>query len=73
MVVEHGIDRRVGLHQDETRPGCIKKGYVPARDRGQMPAADDLHVAPRASRNVAHGDAEVDHGSDRNRLTSPGC
>src|SRR5712672_3349124 len=28
MVVEQGIDRRVALHQDEARPGCIKESHV---------------------------------------------
>src|SRR5882757_6238653 len=71
MVFEHEIDRRVAFHQDETRPGCIKKGHVPARHRGQMLAADNLSIEARAPRDVAHGNTEMGNGLDRNHVTLP--
>jgi hypothetical protein len=37
MVFEHRVDRSVALHQDEARPGCIKKGHVPIQRGGQVP------------------------------------
>src|SRR5712672_3961738 len=71
MVVEHGIDRRDALHQDEADPSRIEEGHVPARNGGQMVTADNFCVKPRASRDVAHGDAEMGNGLDRNHVTLP--
>src|SRR5712671_3653380 len=71
MVVEHGIDRRVALHQDEADPSRIEEGHVRARNGGQMVTADNFCVKPRASRDVAHGDAEMGNGLDRNHVTLP--
>src|SRR5712671_4596760 len=71
MVVEHRIDRRVALYQDEADPSAIEEGHVPARNGGQMVTADNLRVKPRASRDVAHGNAEMGNGFDRNHVTLP--
>src|ERR1700736_4064480 len=71
MIVGHGIDRRVALHQDEASPGCVEEHHMPVWCGGQMPAADDLRVELGAFRNVAHGNAEVSNRLDRNHLTSP--
>src|SRR3984893_13520215 len=54
MVVEHGIDRQVALHQDEARPGCIKEGQVrrqclpPRAPHGDNPALGLLPSNPSA-------------------------
>src|SRR5712671_4878139 len=71
IVFEHEIDRRVALHQDKTRPGCIKKGHVPARHSRQMLAPDNLRIEARAPRDVAHGAAEMGNGLDCNHPTLP--
>src|SRR5713101_5355948 len=62
MLVEHGVDRPVALHKDETRPGCIEEDHVPARHSEQMLAADNLLIEARAHRDVAHGDTEMGNG-----------
>jgi hypothetical protein len=73
MIVRHRVYRRVALHQDEARPGCIEEGHAPTRHGRQVPAADDFRVKPRASRDVTHGNAEMSNRLDRNHLTLPSC
>src|ERR1700737_3589606 len=72
MVVEHGIDRRVALHQDEADPSRIEEGHVPARNGGQMVTADNFCVEPRASRDVAPGAAAIGTypGAPRSAISS---
>src|SRR5215472_8910419 len=70
MVVGHGIDRRIALHQDETGASCVEEDHLPVRRGGQVPAADNSRVKPRALRDVADGNAEMGNGIDRNHPTS---
>ena len=71
VVVGQRIDRRVTLDQDEAGASRIEEGDVPARHGGQVPAADDLPVEPRASRDVTHRETEMDDALDRNRVALP--
>ena len=49
----------------------IEEHHLAVWRGGQMPAADDLRIEPRASRDVAHGDTEMGDALDRNHVALP--
>src|ERR1700751_1944652 len=48
MVVEHRVNRRLALDQDQAGPGRIEKGHLATPHGLQMPATDDLGIEPSA-------------------------
>jgi hypothetical protein len=71
VVVEHRVDRRLVLDQDQAGPGRIEKGHLAAPHGLQMPAADDLRIEPRALRDIADGNAEMSNALDRDHPVLP--
>jgi hypothetical protein len=71
VVVEHRIDWRFSLHQDKACPGGIEKRHLPSWHGRQMGATDNLRIKARAFWNVAHRNAEMGNGFDRDHSTPP--
>src|SRR5260370_41306549 len=71
MVIEHRIERRVTLDQNEAGASRIEEHHLPVRRGGQMPAADDLRIELRAGRDVANRNTEMGNSPDLGHLILP--
>src|ERR1700740_3300977 len=71
MIVEHRVDRRLALDQDQAGPGRIEKGHAAVPHGLQMSTADYLRIEPRACCDIADRNAEMGNALDRNHVVLP--